>query len=195
MTTCPASPSRLHRHRSFSHSHLLPSTFLLPSPMESNKDEALRCFAIAEKYFSADNLTAARKFCAKSISLFGTPQAEKLLVRINAADANPSTSSSTSGGSASSSASSSTGPSTTSSATEEHPSAAGMKHRHHSQKAASSTGTANGSAKQRDYTPEQHAVVKRVRGCKVTEYYEILAVKKDCEEADIKKAYRKVRVL
>jgi DnaJ homolog subfamily B member 12 len=31
-----------------------------------------------------------------------------------------------------------------------------------------------------------------VRACKVTEYYEILAVKKDCEEADVKKAYRKV---
>jgi hypothetical protein len=26
----------------------------------------------------------------------------------------------------------------------------------------------------------------------VTEYYEILAVKRDCEEADVKKAYRKV---
>jgi len=35
-------------------------------------------------------------------------------------------------------------------------------------------------------------VVKRVRACKVTEYYEILAVERECEEADIKKAYRKV---
>ena len=26
----------------------------------------------------------------------------------------------------------------------------------------------------------------------MTEYYEILAVKKDCDEADVKKAYRKV---
>jgi hypothetical protein len=26
----------------------------------------------------------------------------------------------------------------------------------------------------------------------VTEYYEILEVKRDCEEADVKKAYRKV---
>jgi preprotein translocase subunit Sec63 len=35
-------------------------------------------------------------------------------------------------------------------------------------------------------------VVKRVRACKVTEYYEILAVKRECDEADVKKAYRKV---
>ena len=47
--------------------------------------------------------------------------------------------------------------------------------------------------KKREYTPENVAVVKRVRACKVTEYYEILAVSKDCEEADVKRAYRKVR--
>jgi DnaJ homolog subfamily B member 12 len=46
----------------------------------------------------------------------------------------------------------------------------------------------------REFTAEQHSVVKRVRGCKVTEYYEILAVKRSCEDAEIKKAYRKVRV-
>ncbi|KAF6761611.1 endoplasmic reticulum protein [Ephemerocybe angulata] len=72
-----------------------------------------------------------------------------------------------------------------------------MKHRHpqgSSEKtAAKANGTAGGAGgAQREYTPEQHAVVKRVRACKVTEYYEILSVKKDCEEVDIKKAYRKL---
>ncbi|KXN87425.1 hypothetical protein AN958_08856 [Leucoagaricus sp. SymC.cos] len=158
--------------------------------MESNKDEALRCFAIAEKYFNAENLTAARKFCTKSIALFNTPQAEKLLVKINGA-ANSSTSSSFSS-SSSSSTSNSTGPSST--GAEEHPSAAGMKHRHNPPKAKSSgpSSSTSSSDKKRDYTPEQHAIVKRVRACKVTEYYEILAVEKDCEEADVKKAYRKL---
>jgi DnaJ family protein B protein 12 len=163
--------------------------------MESNKDEALRCFAIAEKHFSADNLTAARKFCSKSISLFGTPQAERLLARINEADTKPSSPSenaTASSSSAKSTSSADPGPSTTSSsATEEHPSAAGIKHRHQPQ-ASTSAPNENGSAKKRDYTPEQHAVVKRVRACKVTEYYEILALKKDCDENDVKKAYRKV---
>ena len=57
-------------------------------------------------------------------------------------------------------------------------------------------GTARGSGgEKRDYTPEQEAVVKRVRSCKITEYYEILSVKKECEEAEVKKAYRKVCLL
>lgn len=157
--------------------------------MESNKDEALRSFGIAEKYFLADNLVSARKFCLKSISLFKTTQAESLLVKIDAAE-----SSSSSPSSSSTSPSSSDAPKA--SATEEHPSAAGMKHRHNTAapQAASST-TANGSSKKRDYTPQQHEVVKRVRACKVTEFYEILALQKDCEEADVKRAYRKVCVL
>ncbi len=161
--------------------------------MESNKDEALRCFGIAEKYFHADNLVSARKFCLKSIALFKTTQAESLLVRIDSAESTPSSSPSSS---SSSSNSSSSSDAPKASATEEHPSAAGMKHRHHPAATASSTTstttTANGSSKKRDYTPQQHEVVKRVRACKVTEYYEILALQKDCEEADVKKAYRKV---
>jgi len=143
--------------------------------MEGNKDEALRCFLIAEKHFNAENLVAARKFCTKSISLFSTPQAEKLLVKINSANVSstPNGSSSTSGA-------------------EEHPSATGMKHRHQNPPSTSTPTSTNGTAKKRDYTQEQHTIVKRVRACKVTEYYEILELQKECEEADVKKAYRKV---
>lgn len=150
-------------------------TSLLQCSMEGNKDEAIRCFLIAEKHFNAENLVAARKFCTKSISLFSTPQAEKLLVRIN-----NSTTSSTPNGSSSTSGA------------EEHPSATGMKHRHQNPPSTSTPTSTNGSAKKRDYTQEQHTIVKRVRACKVTEYYEILELKKECEEADVKRAYRKV---
>lgn len=144
--------------------------------MESNKDEALKCLAIARKHHDAGNVASARKFCQKSISLFETVQALKLLASINSSTSTSEPSTSTS----------------TSSAAEEHPSASGAKQRH-PHRTPSTNGTSGGiGGEKREYTAEQGAVVKRVRACKVTEYYEILAVKRDCEEADIKKAYRKV---
>lgn len=133
--------------------------------MESNKDEAIRCLAIAQKHRDAGNYPSARKFVQKSMALFDTPEANKLLASINAADT----------GSTSGSSSSTDTPS-------------GVKHRN------ASHGTAGGmGGEKREYTAEQVTIVKRVRGCKVTEYYEILAISKTCEEAEVKKAYRKVR--
>ena len=140
--------------------------------MESNKDEAFRCLGIARKHHDAGNIPSARKFCLKSIALFETPEAVTLLASINAG-----TSSSES----------------TSTATDSGKSAR-QRHVHEpTTTAPRPNGTAGGAGgEKRDYTPEQGAVVKRVRSCKVTEYYEILALKRDCDEADIKKAYRKV---
>src|SRR5580693_1927726 len=95
--------------------------------MESNKDEALRCLHISQKQRTAGNLVAARKFAQKSLALFSTPEAVKLLEVIDS-EASSSTSagssSSSSGGFAPSEASSFT------SATESHPSTSGIKHRH-----------------------------------------------------------------
>ncbi|OCH87519.1 DnaJ-domain-containing protein [Obba rivulosa] len=166
--------------------------------MESNKDEALKCVVIAQRHRTAGNLPSARRFLLKSLSLFKTPEAEKLLGVVESELASSPETSSTAG----SSASTSSGETFTSSA-EAHPSAAGARHRH--APSASDSGAekkekgkaANGSAggappKKRDYTPEQAEVVKRVRACKVTEYYEILSLKRECEEADIKRAYRKL---
>ncbi|KDR80710.1 hypothetical protein GALMADRAFT_61644 [Galerina marginata CBS 339.88] len=148
--------------------------------MEGNKDEALRCLGIARRHLDSDNFPSARKFCLKSIALFETPEATKLLVLINKA-------------AASSSSKENDGPSASASnSTEEHPSAAGIKHRHPQPK-ANGNGTSGGmGGEKREYTAEQQSIVKRVRSCRVTEYYEILAVKKDCEDAEIKKAYRKL---
>jgi len=147
--------------------------------MEGNKDEAIRCLGIARKHSDSENWSAARKFCQKSIALFATPEAEKLLASIVTAETNSSTSAPAGG-------------EPKASGTETHPSAAGAKQRH----VPASNGTAGGmGGEKREYTVEQHAVVKRVRACKVSEYYEILAVKRDCEDSDIKKAYRKVRPL
>ncbi|ETW78634.1 molecular chaperone, DnaJ superfamily [Heterobasidion irregulare TC 32-1] len=145
--------------------------------MESNKEEALRCLAISQKHRAAGNLPSARRFAQKSIALFSTPEAVKLLAVLDS-ESDPSSASSTS----------------FTSGAETHPSASGTKHRHTASTARStSSTTTNGSASEkREYTAENVAVVKRVRGCKVTEYYEILAVKRDCEEAEVKKAYRKL---
>ncbi|KAF8549421.1 DnaJ-domain-containing protein [Imleria badia] len=154
--------------------------------MESNKDEALKCLRIAQKHRDAGNFPSARKFCQKSLTLFATPEAELLKQSIESAaaaaagSAGPSSSTGTSNGNATSASSSST---------ETHPSAAGAKRRGD----AKAQGTAGGmNGEKREYTAEQVNVVKRVRACKAADYYEILGVKKECEEADIKKAYRKL---
>ena len=160
--------------------------------MDGNKDEALKCLSIAQRYRDAANYSSARKFCKKSISLFATPEAARLLENIEELESAAGSSSSSSPPSSSMpNGKASDGEAYTSSA-EPHPSAAGAKHRHTH---ASSSSTANGStSEKRDYTPEQAAVVKRIRACKITEYYEILSVQKDCTENDVKKSYRKVRL-
>ncbi|KAH9995553.1 hypothetical protein BJV77DRAFT_1059689 [Russula vinacea] len=156
--------------------------------MESNRDEALRCLHISQKHRAAGNLSSARKFVQKSLALFSTPEAVKLLEII---DSSSSSSSSPSSGGSSSSASTATDPTSFTSATETHPSASGTKHRS-APSAAQYTSRSTSTKEKREYTAENLAVVKRVRTCKVTEYYEILEVKRECEEADVKKAYRKL---
>ena len=156
--------------------------------MESNKDEALRCLHISQKQRTAGNLVSARKFAQKSLALFSTPEAVKLLEVIDSegsSSASAGSSSSSSFGFAPSEASSFT------SATESKSSTSGIKNRH-APPADKAPLQPSGTKEKREYTAENLTVVKRVRACKATEYYEILAVKKDCEEADVKKAYRKV---
>ena len=158
--------------------------------MESNKDEALKCLAIAQKHRNAGNYASAKRFCQKSLSLFSTAEAVKLLEVIEAEAKDAAAASEASGSQAGASASSS--------AAETHPSAAGARQRHTAAadgKAKANGDAAGASASKKSYTPENLAVVNRVRACKVTEYYEILELKRDCEEAEVKKAYRKARRL
>jgi len=158
----------------------------------ANRDAALEYISLAQRHRDAGNYASARKFARKSKDLFSTPEVDKLLESINALESSSSSSTSTSNGFE--------GTAYTSSA-EAHPSAPGAKHRHHTQASSSSASLPNGSSSQgnssekRDYTPDQAAVVKRVRVCKVTEYYEILAVSRECEENEVKKAYRKLALL
>lgn len=70
--------------------------------------------------------------------------------------------------------------------------------------ASGSSAQPNGSASNRDhkqgnqdrtYTPQQKAEVLRIRKCKVTSFYEILAIEKTASDGEIKKAYRKISLL
>ncbi|THH14978.1 hypothetical protein EW146_g5419 [Bondarzewia mesenterica] len=158
--------------------------------MESNKDEALRCLAISQKHRTAGNLPSARKFAQKSVALFSTPEALTLLeiIESEAASSSSSSSGSSSGFARSDSTSFTSG-------AETHTSASSTKHRHTASMAGSSSSSskANGSVNEkREYTEENVTIVKRVRGCKATEYYEILSLKRDCEDVEVKKAYRKL---
>lgn len=168
-----------------------------PTTMESNKDEALKCLAIAQRRRNAGDLAGARRFCQKSLALFSTAEATKFLEVIESDIASSDAAEASSSGSSAGPSSSADSEQPFASAAEAHPSASGTRHRHTGSAAAGGP-KANGNAekgaedKKREYTPQQAAVVKRVRSCKITEYYEILSVKKDCEEVEIKKAYRKV---
>ena len=115
----------------------------------------------------AGEYASARRFAQKSINLESTPEAVKLLQIINEEAA--SSSSKATGAEASASSSST------------------------KSRAASSKSSENGTASEKTtYTEAQIKLVRRVRNCKVTDYYEILELEKTCEEGDVKKAYRKV---
>ncbi|KIO24852.1 hypothetical protein M407DRAFT_76444 [Tulasnella calospora MUT 4182] len=148
--------------------------------MEVNKDEAQRCLSIANTHVQSGNLTSALKFVKKSIALYSTPTAVDLLAKITEAQ-EKETSSPGAGSSSSQSEAKATG-------AEAHPTASSTSKRHHTSTPASE----DTSAPKRQYTQEQVTVVKRVRACKATAYYEILELEKDCDEDGIKKAYRKL---
>lgn len=148
--------------------------------MESNKDEATRALNIAERKRREGDISGALKFARKSNALFATPAAASLIAKLES-----DTSSSSSASTASGSTFTSSSGTAFSSATETHPSSSGTTHRHAAKEKQPEV--------KREYTAENVAVVKRVRACRVTQYYEILDLQKDCTEVDVKKAYRKVR--
>ncbi|ELU43413.1 endoplasmic reticulum protein [Rhizoctonia solani AG-1 IA] len=138
--------------------------------MEANRDDALKSLRLARKHFEGGNLSEARRLADKSISLFPTAEAKDFLATLASAPSPSGTP---------------TDPPKASGA-EVHPSAGGA----HSRKGKTKDQATNGSEKK--WTPEQAAVVKRVRSCGATAYYEVLAIEKTADEGEVKKAYRKL---
>jgi DnaJ family protein B protein 12 len=161
--------------------------------MEGNKEEALRCLSIAQRHRSAQNHAAALRFARKSVSLYATPEGEKMVLLVQEEMA--SFSSSAGGQSTDSEARS---PPTSGAATpttqgkasgvEEHVTSAQRRTAASTSKPAE---TKEGGEK-KAYTAKQIEVVARVKRCRHHAYYEILAVEKSCSENDVKRAYKKL---
>lgn len=139
-------------------------------------DDAKKALDVARKKLAAGDLDGAIRFTKKSISLHDTVTAQSLLKELNALQKEGGPKANKQQGSAASSSSS-------------FPSGSNGTA---NPRTTSSTSSTPPATEKRSYTPEQAALVKRVRSCKVTQYYEILSVEKGCEDVVIKKAYRKL---
>lgn len=131
--------------------------------MEVNKEEALRCLHIAQKHRNSSNLPSALKFAKKSVSLYETPEGATMISIIEREIESGGSSS------ASEAATPQAGTSTArATGVEEHLTSA------HSRPGHKPSATEE-KGKKREYTAKQIEVVKRVKGCKQHQYYEILA--------------------
>lgn len=115
-------------------------------------------------------MEGAIRFAKKSVALYDTPTARSLLSELEALQREGKTKAN------GATASPSSRPAT--------PRANGS--------ASSSSTKPEASTSKREYTAEQAALVKRIRACQITQYYEILSIEKTAQEGQVKKAYRKL---
>ncbi|XP_072138748.1 dnaJ homolog subfamily B member 12a [Mobula birostris] len=134
--------------------------------MEGNRDEAERCTEIGLNALKRGNREEALKFLRKAQKLYPTDKVKELIESLTQ-NGYPS---------------SNFTPPEAADSTECH-------QRKGSKFTGSSSGEAGGELG-KSYTTEQLEAVKRIKKCK--DYYEILGLKKDATEDDLKKAYRKL---
>ncbi|XP_061491281.1 dnaJ homolog subfamily B member 12 isoform X1 [Rhineura floridana] len=132
--------------------------------MESNRDEAERCIAIAVAAIKANQTEKARRFLEKAQHLYPSQRVRGLLDSLTKSEK------------------SSNGHSQPKEST--NPNLRKM-----SGDFPSANGEAGGDIS-KGYTQDQVDAVKRVKQCK--DYYEILGVSRDASDEDLKKSYRKL---
>ncbi|KAK7166296.1 hypothetical protein R3I93_006158 [Phoxinus phoxinus] len=133
--------------------------------MEGNRDEAEKCLNIAVKVLEDGNKDKAMKFLYKAEKLYPTKKAKVLLEALlrNGTSAGNSTAYCRK-------SSNGTDP--------------GSQTQHEAQKQDSTADLTKG------FTKEQAEGVQRIKKCK--NYYEVLAIRKDANDEELKKAYRKL---
>ncbi|XP_067615136.1 dnaJ homolog subfamily B member 12 [Eurosta solidaginis] len=137
--------------------------------MDGNKDEAQRCIDIAVQAFAEGKIEKAEKFLLKAEKLFPTERAKELLskVKTGTGGAKPTMGARANGTTNRDSAANNDGP----------------RKRKNSDSRNSEP----------EYTKEQIEAVRKVKSCR--DYYEILSVKKEATDSEIKKSYKKLALL
>ncbi|MBW0546716.1 hypothetical protein O181_086431 [Austropuccinia psidii MF-1] len=159
---------------------------ILPA-MDGNREEAQRAFKIAQACQSSD-AQKSLKFARKACALYWSPEAAALVRALETGEG-PSTSAS-SANKDSGQASKAPDASSTSARPTTANNAENLRSRntHSAQKTSSS----QSSKPSLSYKPAQLELVKKIRKYKITQYYEILDLKRDCDDSQIKSAYRKL---
>ncbi|KAG0727033.1 DnaJ subfamily B member 14 [Chionoecetes opilio] len=146
---------------------------------DGNKDEADKCFNLAQKYFKEGNREKAAWFAQKAERLYPSHKTQEfldLLNRLSGTTSHSAHSNGTAGGEGDSGGGRGGGEN--------------VRQRRSGASGEERTGNPQSSSAAGEYTKEQVDAVKKIMRCK--DYYEILGITKEATDSELKKAYRKL---